>query len=73
MKLGDSKEWLWNLPSWSLDREVAGTKIFFKHEDNIYKDSIYIPGPTNAVLKVFVSYPVIEMRYLIKCACIALK
>lgn len=41
--------------TWSTTAEAAGTKVYYTHEKNEDADKIYIPGPTNAHLYVYVS------------------
>ena len=41
--------------TWSTTAEAAGTQVYYTHEKNEDADKIYIPGPTNAHLYVYVS------------------
>ncbi|KAK3699418.1 hypothetical protein QZH41_018585, partial [Actinostola sp. cb2023] len=52
----DKDAWIWNVPSWSTAKDVAGTRVYYNHNDNQYKDSIFIPGPTKTKLKIYRVY-----------------
>ena len=41
--------------TWSTAKKVAGTTVYYTHEKNEDADKVYIPGPTNEHLSVYVS------------------
>ena len=41
--------------TWSTAKKVAGTTVYYTHEKNEDADKVYIPGPTNEHLYVYVS------------------
>ena len=41
--------------TWSTAKEAAGTTVYYTHEKNEDADKVYIPGPTNEHLYVYVS------------------
>ena len=40
--------------TWTTTREAAGTTVYYTHEKNEDADQVYIPGPTNQHLYVYV-------------------
>ena len=40
--------------TWSTTREAAGTQVYYTHVKNEDADKVYIPGPTNQHLYVYV-------------------
>lgn len=55
--LGVKDEWNENVYNvgytWSTTVDAAGTKVYYTHEENEDADKVFIPGPTNAHLKVY--------------------
>lgn len=41
--------------TWSTAKQVAGTTVYYTHEKNEDADKVFIPGPTNEHLYVYVS------------------
>lgn len=41
--------------TWSTTRNAAGTIVYYTHEKNQDADQVFIPGPTNEHLYVYVS------------------
>lgn len=42
--------------TWSTIRDAAGTKVYYTHEKNQDADKVFIPGPTNQHLYVYVRH-----------------